>query len=120
VVVVAHFPKGTAAQFAKGKGGALFEQANEFAQVAPVMDAFGKDVHVVRHQAKRMQTKRTASSTFQQGGEKALGDGLFPEVGCAPVAADRNEVSLSPQVIGGREPPDVPIHGHGFVVVAGL
>jgi hypothetical protein len=66
MVVVAHFPKSDAAQFAERKRSALFEEANEFAQVAPVMDAFRKDMNMIGHHAKRMQTKPAVSSTFQQ------------------------------------------------------
>lgn len=110
--MVAHFPKNTAAQLAKCKGGPLFETANEFAQVAAVMDAFRENVHVVRRQAKRMQTKRALRGAFQQERENAMWGGRVPEVGGAVVTADRNEISLSPQVIVGCEPPDLPMHGH--------
>jgi hypothetical protein len=43
---------------AKREGGALFEDANEFAQVGTVVEALGKNVKMIRHQAIRMQLER--------------------------------------------------------------
>ena len=58
VVVVAHFPKTAPVGLAKREGGALFEDANEFAQVGTGVEALRKNVKMVRHQAIRMQLER--------------------------------------------------------------
>jgi len=128
MVVVAHLPKSEAALFAECKGRALFEQANKLAQVAPVMDTFRKNVYVVRHQAKRMQTKRKVSGTFQQRTKNVPGGDLFTEILEALVAADRNEIGLPSQIIVVWQAADLAMDGHRSVlavavlvfVVAGL
>jgi len=56
MVVITHFPETAAMRFAKRKGGALFEDADEFAQVRTVVKALGKNVRMVRHQAISMAT----------------------------------------------------------------
>ena len=126
--MVAHLPKSEAALFAECKGRPLFEQANKFAQIAPVMDTFRKNVHMVRHQAKCMQTKRKFSGTFQQGRKDAPGGDPFTEVFEALVATDRHEISLPSQVIVVWQAADLAMDGHISVlavavpafVVAGL
>jgi len=120
MVVVAHLPKSEAALFSECKGRALFEQANKLAQVAPVMDTFRKNAYMVRHQAKRMQTKRKVSGTFQQGRKNAPGGDLFTEVLEALVAADRNEISLPPQVIVVWQAADLAMDGHIAVLAVAV
>ena len=72
MVVITHFPETTAVRFAKRKGGALFEDADEFAQVRTVVKALGKNVRMVRHQAISMQQERLCGSALQQQSKDAL------------------------------------------------
>ena len=55
VVVITHFPEMAAMRFAKRKGGALLEDADEFAQVRAVVKALSQNVRMVRHQDIRKQ-----------------------------------------------------------------
>ena len=65
MIVEAYFPETAAVRFAKAESGALFEEANEFAQVGTVMRSFRKNVQVVGHQAIRMQQERVAGSALE-------------------------------------------------------
>ena len=57
VIVVARFPERPAAGFSKLEGGALFEEADEFKQIAAGVGAFREEMKVVRHQAIRLHAK---------------------------------------------------------------
>jgi hypothetical protein len=66
VVVEAHFPERLAVGFPKFEGRALFEEADEFKQIAMSLGAFRKDMEVVRHEAKSVQAKGMAGRAFEQ------------------------------------------------------
>ena len=66
MVVITHFPETASVRFAKRKSGALFEDADKFAQVRTVVKTTGKHVRMVRHQAIRMQPERVCGSAFKQ------------------------------------------------------
>ena len=75
MVVITHFPETAGVRFAKCKGGALFEDADEFAQVRTVVKALGKNVRMVRHQAICMQQERVCGGALQQQSKDTLSRG---------------------------------------------
>ena len=99
MVVITHFPETTAVRFAKRKGGALFEDADEFAQVRTVVKALGKNVRMVRHQAISMQQERLCGSALQQQSKDALRRAWVSEKRGAAVAADGDEIRLTPEIV---------------------
>jgi hypothetical protein len=112
VVVVAHLPKRPAVRFSKFKGGALFEEADEFKQIAAGLGAFRKDMKVVRHEAKSVQAEGMAGRAFEQNMEDALGGGWYAEVWHAVVATDGDERRLTTDVVLRRETGDLAMDRH--------
>ena len=55
VVVIAHFPEAEVMALPKFEGGALFEDAGEFAQIGLNVDPLCKDVNVIWHEAIGME-----------------------------------------------------------------
>ena len=106
MVVITHFPETAGARFAKRKGGALFEDADEFPQVRTVVKALGKNVRMVRHQAIRMQQERVCGSALQQQSKDALGRGWVSEKRGAAIAADGDEIRLTPEIVLRRKTSD--------------
>ena len=72
MVVITHFPETAVVRFAKRKGRALFEDADEFAQVRTVVNTLGENVEMVRHQAICMQQERVCGGALQQQSKHAL------------------------------------------------
>jgi hypothetical protein len=99
VVVVALFPQGDAAGFAKLEGGALFEEADEFEQVAAVISALDKNMEVVGHQTVGMKSIGMAGGAFEQQGEDKLSGGFVAEIGRAMVTANGDETGLTTEVV---------------------
>src|SRR5438876_3060716 len=66
VVVITRFPESAAVGFAKPEGRALFEEADEFEQVAAVMRTFDKNMKVIGHQTVGMKPVRVAGGAFEQ------------------------------------------------------
>ena len=112
MVVITHFPQTAAVRFAKRKGGALFEGADEFAQVRAVVKALGKNVRMVRHQTIRMQHERVCGSALQQQSKDAFGRSWVSEKRGAAVAADGDEIRLTPKIILRRKPGDSAMERH--------
>ena len=112
MVVITHFPETAAVRFAKRKGGALFEDADEFAQVRAVVKALGKNVRMVRHQAISMQQERVCGGALQEQSKYALSRGRVSEKRGAVVAADGDEIRLTPKIILRRKPGDSAIESH--------
>ena len=112
MVVITHFPETAAVRFAKRKGGALFEGADEFAQVRPVVKALGKNVRMVRHQAICMQEERARGGALQQQSKDALGRGWVLEKWGAAVAADADEIRLTPEIVLRRKASDSAMQRH--------
>jgi hypothetical protein len=99
VVVVAHSPERPAASFSKFEGSTLFEEADEFEQIAAGVGAFRKEMKVVGHQAKGVQSEEMAGRAFEQEIEDSLGGGWYAEVGQAVVATDGDEIGLATEVV---------------------
>ncbi len=112
MVVITHFPETAAVRFAKRKGGALFEDADEFAQVRTVVKALGKNVRMVRHQAISMQQERVCGSALQQQSKDALRRGWVSEKRGAAVAADGDEIRLTPEIVSRRKTSDSAMERH--------
>ena len=112
MVVITHFPETAAVRFAKCKGGALFEAADEFAQVRAVVKALGKNVRMVRHQAICMRQERVRGGALQQQGKDALRRGWVSEKRGAAVAADGDEIRLTPEVVLRRKTSDSAMERH--------
>ena len=112
MVVVTHFPETAAARFAKRKGGALFEDADEFAQVRTVVKTLGKNVGMVRHQAISMRQERVCDGALRQQSKDALGRGWVSEKRGAAVAADGHEIRLTPEIVLRRKTSDSAMERH--------
>lgn len=112
VVIVAHFPKRPAAGFSKLEGGALFEEANEFKQIAAGVGAFREEMKVVGHQAKGVQSEGMAGRAFEQKIEDPLGGAWYAEIGRAAVATDSDEIGLGTEVVFPRETGDSTVGRH--------
>ena len=112
MVVITHFPETAAVRFAKPKGGALFEDADEFAQVRTVVKALGKNVRMVRHQAISMQQERVSGGALKQQSKDALCRGWLSEKRGAAVAADGDEIRLTPEVVLRRKASDSAMDRH--------
>ena len=112
MVVITHFPEAAAVRFAKRKRGALFEDADEFAQVRTVVKALGKNVKMVRHQAISMQQERVCGGALQEQSKYALSRGWASEKRGAVVAADGDEIRLTPKIILRRKPGDSAMKSH--------
>jgi len=112
MVVITHFPETAAVRFAKRKGGALFEDADEFAQVRTVVKAVGKNVRMVRHQAISMQQEGVCGGALKQQGKDALGRGWVSEKRGAAVAADGDEIRLTPEIVLRRKTSDSAMERH--------
>jgi hypothetical protein len=112
MVVITHFPETAGVRFAKCKGGALFEDADEFAQVRTVVKTFRKNVGMVRHQAISMQQERVCGSALNQQSKDALGRGWVSEKRSAAVAADGDEIRVTPEVVLRRKTSDSAMESH--------
>jgi LmbE family N-acetylglucosaminyl deacetylase len=112
MVVITHFPKTAAVRFAKREGGTLFEDADEFAQVRTVVKTLGENMKVVRHQAIRMQQERTCSGALQQQSKDALGRGWVSEKRGTEIAADGDEIRLTPEIVLRRKTSDSAMERH--------
>jgi hypothetical protein len=112
VVVVAHFPKTPAMRFPKFEGGPLFEEADEFRQVAAGVGARRKDMKMVRHEAKGVQAEGMAGRAFEQKVEDALGGSFCEEMGHAVVATDSDEIRLATEVVSRSETGDPAVGRH--------
>ena len=99
-------------RFVKRKGGALFEDADEFAQVRAIVKALGKNVSMVRHQAISMQQKRVCGGALKQQSKDALRRGWVSEKRGAAVAADGDEICLTPEIVLRRKASDSAMQRH--------
>jgi len=112
MVVITHFPEATAVRFAKRKGGALFEDVDEFAQVRTVVKALGKNVSMVRHQAISMQQERVCGGAWKQQSKHALGRSWVSQKRGTAVTADGDEIRLPPEIVFRRKPSDSAMERH--------
>jgi len=112
VVVVTPFPESAAVEFAKLEGRALFEEADEFEQVAAIVRTLDKNMKVVGHQTVRMKPVGMAGGAFEQQGEDASRGGFCLEIGRAVVTANGDEIGLTTEVVFRREAGDPAMDGH--------
>jgi len=112
MVVITHFPEAAAVRFAKRKGGALFEDADEFAQVRTVVKTLRENVGMVRHQAISMQQERVRGRALKQQSKDALGRGWVSEKRGAEVAAGGDEIRLTPEIVFRRKTNDSAMERH--------
>src|SRR5258708_5199710 len=112
VVVVTPFPESAAVEFAKLEGRALFEEADEFEQVAAIVSGLGKNMKVVGHETVRMQPVGMAGSAFEQQREDTLSSRFLTEIGRAVVTANGDEIGLTTEVVFRREAGDPAMDGH--------
>ena len=63
------------------------------------MKRLGKNVRMVGHQAISMQQERVCGSALQQQSKDALGRGWGSEKRGAMVAADGDEIRLTPEIV---------------------
>ena len=99
VVVVTRFPERAAVGFAKLEGGALFEEADEFEQVAASVRTFDKNMKVVGHQTVGMKPVRMACGAFEQQGEDKVSGRFLAEILRAVVTANGDETGLTTEVV---------------------
>ncbi len=112
VVVVAHFPERLAVRFSKSEGRALFEEADEFEQIAAGLGTFGEEMKVVGHQTKGVQSEGMAGRAFEQNIEDPLGGGWYAEIGKAVVTAEGDEKGLATEVVFPGETRDSAVGSH--------
>jgi len=111
VVVVTAFPESAAVEFAKLEGRALFEQADEFEQVAAIVRGPGKNMKVVGHTV-RMKPVGMAGSAFEQQREDTLSSRFLAEIRSAVVTANGDEIGLTTEVVFRRKAGDPAMDGH--------
>jgi hypothetical protein len=112
VVVVTRFPESAAVGFAKLEGRALFEEANEFEQVAAIVRTLNKNMKVVRHQTVGMKPVGMAGGAFEQQREDPLSGHFLAEIGHATVTTDGDETGLTTEVVFRRKAGDLAMDGH--------
>jgi hypothetical protein len=112
VVVVTPFPEGAAVGFAKLEGCALFEEPDEFEQVATIVRTLDKNMKMVRHHTVRMKAVGMAGGAFEQQRKDTLNGGFLAEVGCTAVAANGDEIGLTAEVVFRRKPRSLAMDGH--------
>ena len=99
VVVITRFPESAAVGFAKPEGRALFEEADEFEQVAAVMRTLDKNMKVIGHQTVGMKPVRVAGGAFEQQRKNNVSSGFLAEIVRAMVTANGDEIGLATEVV---------------------
>jgi len=112
VVVVTPFPESATVGFAKLEGRALFEEANEFEQVAAIVCTLDKNMKVVGHQTVRMKPVGMAGGTFEQQREDTLSGRFLAEIRLAAVTANGDEIRQTTDVVFRRKAANSAMDGH--------
>jgi hypothetical protein len=112
VVVVTPFPERVTVGLAKLEGRALFEQADEFGQVAAIVSALDKNMKVVGHQTVRMEPVVVAGGALEEQREDKLSGGFLVEMGRAVVTANGDEIRLTAAIAFRRKAGDFAMDGH--------
>ena len=99
MVVVARFPETVG--LLKFEGGALFEKADELAEVRSVVDSLNKDMNVIWHDAVGVETKRVACGAIEKEMQDASGGYSVREMRKAVVTANCYEIRLPAKVVFG-------------------
>src|SRR6266852_6224713 len=81
VIVVTPFPESAAMRLAKLEGRALFEEADEFEQVAAIVRTLDKNMKVVGHQTVGMKTVGMADGAFEQQRKDTMSGRFVAEIG---------------------------------------
>jgi hypothetical protein len=95
----------------------LFEQANEFEQIAAIVFALRKNMKVVGHQTVGMQPVGMAGSAFEQQSEDASRGGFRVEIGRAVVTANGDEIRFTTEIIFRRKAGDPAMDGHAKKII---
>ncbi len=93
VVVVTRFPESAAVGLAKLEGSALFEEADEFEQVAAVVCTLDKNMQVIGHQTVGMKPVGMAGGAFEQQRENKVSGRFLAEMLRAVVTANGDKIS---------------------------
>jgi hypothetical protein len=112
MVVVTPFPESAAVGFAKLEGRALFEEADEFEQVAAIVRTLDKNMKVVGHQTVGMKPVGMAGGAFEQQREDTLSGHFLAEIGRAVVTANGDEIGLTTEIVFRRKAGDPAMDGH--------
>ena len=112
VIVVTRFPESAAMGLAKLEGRALFEEADEFEQVAAAVCTLDKNMKVIGHQTVGMKPVGTADGAFERQREDKVSGRFLAEILRAVVTADGDEIGLTTEVVFRRKPGDLAVDGH--------
>jgi hypothetical protein len=99
VIIEARLPKLALMALAIFVGGPLFENVDEFGEIAAAGSALGKEVKVVWHQAEAVEREEMFRSRGKQFGERPTARDRVGKYGTAIGATDRHEVSLAAEVV---------------------
>lgn len=97
---------------AKLEGCALFEEADEFEQVAAIVCTLDKNMKVVGHQTAGMKPVGMAGGAVEQQREDAMSGRFLREIVRAVVTANGDEIGLATEVVFRRKASDLAVDGH--------
>jgi len=101
VVIVARLPETATLRFLEFESGALLEKPDKFAEIGTVVDSLRKDVNVIRHEAKRVETERVRDGRIEKEIEDVLSVICVGKMRRAAVTADGDEIGLPAKVVFG-------------------
>ena len=101
VIIVARLPETATVRFLEFESGALLEETDKFAEIGTVVDALRKDVNVIRHEAKRVETERVRDGGIENELEDVLSVICVGKMRRAAVTADGDKIGLSAKVVFG-------------------
>ena len=94
-------PRDGEVRFLEFESGALLEETDKFAEIGTVVDALRKDVNVIRHEAKRVETERVRDGGIENELEDVLSVICVGKMRRAAVTADGDKIGLSAKVVFG-------------------
>ncbi len=100
----------------KLNGGFLLKRFDEFDQVTFVCGAYREEMHVVRHDAIRVDKKRAKRGVFSQAGDEPRGKAWICAEAATIMEAERDKIRIATTIMIGVEPeafaPEVSGRGH--------
>jgi hypothetical protein len=93
--------------------GALFEDADEQAEVGGCAEALQQHVDMVRHDAKGTEKERTAGAFFGENADDGFREERRRKMGTAAAAADGDEIAVKAEVVSWGEAGDFAERRHG-------
>ena len=90
----------------------MFEEADEFEQVAAIVRALGKNMEVVGHQTVGMELVRMAGGAFEEQRVDTMSRRFLAEIRRTVVTANRDEIGLTAEVVFRGKPCDLAVDGH--------